>query len=121
MTNLLEETIDDIKRSGHKIEDIIFIGSEKSGYSCTWDEFRELADEEYTEGFGAQKVATDLIIVFSDGAGMWRHEYDGSERWMYSVPFKMPTEAKPIKCLFAQSVGWDDLDAIHKDLEEGGK
>jgi len=33
MMNLLEETIEDIKQSDHKIGDIIFIGSEKSGHS----------------------------------------------------------------------------------------
>lgn len=32
--NLLDETIKDVKDSGHSINDIIFIGSESSGYSC---------------------------------------------------------------------------------------
>lgn len=114
MMNLLQETIEDIKESGHAPEDIIFIGSETSGHACTWDEFTMLADKEYDAGFGAQKVADDLIIVFSDGVRMWRHEYDGSESWHYSRPFKMPNESKSIKNLFANGIGWESLADINK-------
>lgn len=113
--NLLNETIEDIAESGHKVEDIIFIGSEESGHSCTWDEFVLLADREYDDGFGAQEVADDLVIVFSDRSKMWRHEYDGSEYWAYSRPFNAPPEKKPIKSLFVPSerVGWMSLGGIN--------
>ena len=57
MTNLLQETIQDIEKSGHKVSDIKFIGSISSGYSCTWDEFLALADIEYDAGFGGQEIA----------------------------------------------------------------
>ena len=66
MDNLLKETKEAIKKSGHKIEDILFIGSEKSGHSCTWEEFEKLADVEYDGGYGASEVAQDLIIVFKE-------------------------------------------------------
>jgi len=105
--NLLEETIDDIKRSGHKIKDIIFIGSEDSGHSCTWKEYKKLANIEYNEGYGGAEIATDLIIVFSDGFKMERGEYDGSEWWRYSTPFKMPKKTFPITKLHDGI--WDDL------------
>jgi len=111
--NLLQETLEDIVRSGHKTEDIIFIGSEYSGHSCTWPEYEILANHDYDNGFGAQNVACDLIIVFADGSTMWRHDYDGSENWAYSSPFKMPTEVKPIKKLFVNDVGWQDLAEIN--------
>jgi hypothetical protein len=111
--NLLQETIEDIIRSGHKTEDIIFIGSESSGYSCTWREYEILANHDYDDGFGAQKVASDLIIVFADGAKMWRSEYDGSENWEYVSPFKMPDKTKQIKKLFVNGVGWEDLAKIN--------
>ena len=111
--SLLIETQDDIKQSGHTADDIVFIGSEKSGYSCTWHEFTSLANREYDSGFGPQKVATDLIVVFRDGSKMWRDEYDGSERWSYSEPFVMPKETTPIGCLFAKRVGWEDLSEIN--------
>lgn len=44
---------------------------------------------------------------------MWRHEYDGSENWEYSSPFKMPENVKPIESLFVRGVGWEDLAEIN--------
>ncbi len=114
--NLLNETIADIKESGHAIKDIVFIGSE-SGYKCSWKEFKILANKEYDDGYGAQKVATDLIILFSDGQNMTRREYDGSEWWEYSKPFKIPKEEKKIISLFARSIGWNDMEEINKDTK----
>lgn len=111
--NLLHETLKDIKDSGHTPEDIIFIGSEESGHTCTWEEFQVLANHDYDAGFGASEVATDLKIVFSDGTTMYRSEYDGSEWWEYSKPFVTPENKKPIKNLFANQVGWESLDEIH--------
>ncbi len=121
--NLLEETIIAINKSGHKPSDIIFIGSEESGYSCTWDEFKALANRKYDQSYGAQKVASDLIIVFSDKQKMWRNEYDGAEWWELSVPFKQPKQKKKIKHLFVDEineVGWVTLEELHKK-GEGGK
>ena len=116
--NLLEETIHDIERSGHNPNDIVFIGSPKSGHSCTWSEFESLADREYDDGFGAQQVASDLVILFSDGTNMWRHEYDGSEYWNYSSPITIPSELKPIRSLFVRGIGWEDLEEIHSEEDE---
>lgn len=96
MTNLLQETIQDIENSGHNVQDIVFIGSSYSGYSCTWNEFLLLADIEYNSGYGAQEVASDLTIVFRDGITMWRSEYDGSEWWEYVKPVESPKEQKKI-------------------------
>lgn len=106
LMNLLKETIENIKDSGHKIEDIIFIGSEDSGHCCTWDQFKELADIEYDNGYGGQEIARDLIIVFSDGSRMWRNEYDGSEWWEYLAPFKMPKNNEKIKTLCNDHFWW---------------
>ena len=113
--NLLQETIQAIAASGHTPDDIIFIGSEKSGHQCTWAEFHALADVEYEDGFGAAEVAQDLIIVFRDGHKMWRGEYDGSEWWEHSTPFKMPENALPIRRLIVTEdrVGWCDLDEMN--------
>lgn len=98
--NLLEETLEDIELSGHEVEDISFIGSEKTGHQCTWEEFKVLADHVYIDSYGATKVARDLVIVFSDGQKMWRGNFDGREWWEYSVPFKVPAVQKFIKNLF---------------------
>lgn len=97
--NLLKETLEDIKNSDHTVADIVFIGSEVTGHCCDWQEFEVLANTDYDCGFGAQKIARDLIIVFSDGQRMWRHEYDGSEQWHYSVPVKIPLVKKKITTL----------------------
>lgn len=111
--NLLKETLEDIKESGHTIEDIIYIGSECSGYCCDWAEYEVIANIEYDNGFGAQRIASDLIIVFSDGSKMWRHEYDGSEHWSYSKPFKMPTNKKKITTVCNGGM-WAALETMNK-------
>ena len=113
MTNLLQETIRAIENSGHTVQDIVFIGSVDSGYSCTWAEFVLLADIEYDSGYGAQEVAYDLVIVFRDGSTMWRNEYDGSEWWEYSIPLKIPKEQKQISKLTGDT--WASLATLHKD------
>lgn len=112
--NLLRETLNYIKLSNHEATDIIFIGSEQSGHSCTWEEFTDIGDINYDCGFGSQEIATDLIIVFSDGTKMWRDEYDGSERWEYSTLFKSPEDQKPIKCLVGTL--WKTLSEVNKHV-----
>lgn len=109
--NLLEETKADIKASGHKVADIVFIGSVDTGHECTWEQFRVMADREYDAGFGAQEVAKDLLIAFSDGSTMWRHEYDGSECWQYSAPFAKPSVSLPITNLIGGM--WEDLASLN--------
>lgn len=108
---LLEETKTAIKESGHAIKDIVFIGSEKTGHQCSWDQFKTLATVEYDSGYGSAEVATDLIIVFSDGSRMWRGEYDGAEWWEFSRPFKRPKEAHKINRLIGDC--WDTLEDLH--------
>ena len=115
MTNLLEETKEAISASGHTPADIVFIGSEKSGHQCTWEQFCALADVEYDSGYGGTEVATDLIVVFSDGQKMWRGEYDGSEWWEHSTPFKRPDKALPITSL----IGWRSLEDCNKNPKRG--
>lgn len=109
--NLLKETIRDIESSGHTIENIIFIGSEDSGHCCSWDEFMIIANVDYDSGFGMQYIASDLIIVFSDGSKMWRGEYDGAEEWVYSKPFVMPAIKKGMSSVIGD--GWQDLSEIN--------
>lgn len=119
--NFLAETKRAINLSGHVPSDIVFIGSVDSGHACTWDEFLLLADFDYDCGFGAQEVPCDLIIAFSDGSTMWRHEYDGSERWDYSVPFKMPEETLPIVRLYYEGSMWPTLEDVQKPGGKYGK
>lgn len=115
MRNLLKETKEVIEGSKHKAEDIVFIGSVVSGYSCTWEEFQVLADYKYDGGYGGQYVARDLVIIFSDGTHLERGEYDGSEWWEYRETLKIPKKQKKIKSLFC---GIDNDCCARSSLQE---
>lgn len=121
--NFLEETREAIESSGHSPKDIIFIGSEQTNHQCSWEEFKQLADQEYDNDFGGSEVAEDLIFVFSDGTKLWRGEYDGSEWWEYSAPFESPEDKprKEIKQLINHGGGWTTIEKMPehkgKDLE----
>ena len=95
---LLSETENAIFESGHSVEGIAFIGSE-DGHYCSWDEFKEMANVDYDGGYGAAEVATDLVILFSDGIYMKRGEYDGSEWWEFNPPMEKPEKTHKIKRL----------------------
>jgi hypothetical protein len=114
--NLLAETKDAIKNSGHTPDNIRFIGSRESGHCCTWAEFCNLADVEYNNDFGSQEVASDLIVVFDDGSSMWRREHAGAESWEFSVPFSMHEQLKPLSKLVVseEQVGWKTLAELNK-------
>jgi hypothetical protein len=113
--SFLAETRQAIAASGHKPEDIIYIGSTGDGvcYETSWDEFESLADFTYDSGFGGAEVATDLRIVFSDGADMHRGEYDGSGWWEFSYPFVRPEHTEPIRRL--RGGMWDTLAELQAD------
>jgi len=110
--NLLEETRNTLAVTNHTPDDIVFIGSETSGHQCTWGEFAVLADISYDPGYGSAKVATDLVIVFSDGSKLYRSEYDGSEWWKFSRPFAFPLRRLPIQTLVTSDIGWESLEEM---------
>lgn len=110
MANLLEETLKTIESHAYLPEDIVFIGSGDGEYGCTWEEFTQLANFDYDEGYGGQEIATDLIIVFSNGTYLQRGEYDGFEWWELVEPIKVPKTYKPIKGLSGR---WSTLEEIH--------
>lgn len=115
MTNLLKETLKNMEVYGLVPEDIVYIGTNPNHnpphYACSWEEFTKLADAEYSSELGSQQVASDLVIVFSDGTFMDRGEYDGSEWWEINLPMLLPEQTKPIKSLFSYS-GWEILKEI---------
>ena len=63
--NLLKETLEVLEYVGKKPEDIEWCGSPEYGW-FTWDEFVKIANIEYYEGAGAQKIAKDLVIIGKD-------------------------------------------------------
>lgn len=98
--NLLLETVSVLVSNNKTIADIEWIGSSDGAFAITWDEFVLIANQEYDSGYGAQEVATDLVVV---GVTWWieRHEYDGSEWWEFKeLPIKK-NEPKHLETLFA--------------------
>jgi hypothetical protein len=96
MTNFLKETTEDITNANLKTEDIVFIGCQRTGHSCTWGQFKVLANFHYDAGYGCNEIDLGLIIVFKNGAIMRRYEYDGSECWDVYQPFVMPSNLLPL-------------------------
>ena len=74
--NFLQETKKAILDSGHKLEEVMFIGSSNGEYRMSWDKFVTKANFEYDNGFGSSKIAVDLIIYFNDKTYIQRGEYD---------------------------------------------
>lgn len=114
--NLLDETLEAITESGHTPADILFIGSLDTGHRCTWQEFEVLANIEYEYSYGAQKVATDLVLAYCDGQRMQRGEFDGSEYWDYRRPYIDPTIVKKITSLFVSPprIGGQTIEQINE-------
>ena len=84
MINFRKETLDAIKDSNHKIEDVMFVGSYDGKYRMDINKFLEKSDFEYDDGYGSSEIATDLIVFFHDKTYLSRWEYDGSEGWEYN-------------------------------------
>lgn len=99
MVNLLEQTIAAVENAGKTPADIVFIGTLSPAESCSWEDFKLLADFEYDNGYGGAEISTGLIIVFSDGSRLFRGEYDGSEWWNFMPKFKKPRNTAPLKDL----------------------
>jgi len=83
--NFLQETLDIIESTDHTIDNVAFVGSAINEFRTDWKTFSKYADFEYDNGYGAQSILRDLVIVFNDGSWLERHEYDGSEWWEYKT------------------------------------
>lgn len=91
--NLLEETLDNLKRIGQGPEDVLWIIDKATQTKCSWERFAELAkDFNYDSGYGGANVNEDLIVLGEDWY-LERAEYDGSEWWKY-CHFVNPLEYK---------------------------
>ena len=117
---LYEETLRAINRNNKDIDDIIFIGSEITGHYLVgiWDTFSKISKFEYDSGFGSQKIASDLIIVFNDLSRLVRDDYDGAESWEFIRAFKMPKTLIPVDKLTTEGAMWDTLESINEEDEE---
>lgn len=111
--NLLQETINKLAEHGKSVSDVKWVGDEN--IHTTWENFANIANVNYYNGFGGQEVAVDLLIV-GDNWWMERHEYDGSEWWEFK---QLPT--KPQKPMTLNTViggSWNSLEEINSEEDE---
>lgn len=97
MPNLFEETEEMLIENGKAWDDVVFISNMKEGYFENYheveidvDTFIKVAKTiEYDDGFGGNEISLNLKIV---GKNWWleRHEYDGSENWVYKEKPQRP-------------------------------
>nr|DAE98628.1 MAG TPA: hypothetical protein [Caudoviricetes sp.] len=65
MINLWEETIEFLEEKGKTFDDVLYIQGED--FKVTKENFESVAKKtDYDSGFGAQHVATDLVLVGDD-------------------------------------------------------
>lgn len=83
MINLLDETLEKLDELGIKEEEILYV-AEIEAKQCkfmTWEMFKYKAcPKNYDEGLGVAEV-NEGIYIYSVNYILYRHEYDGSERW----------------------------------------
>lgn len=81
--NLFKETDEALEEQGYDWSDVRWVGSPDIKFP-TVSEFMKVAKAtEYDEGYGAQEIPFDLIVMLKDGTWFERAEYDGSEWWAY--------------------------------------
>lgn len=113
--NFLEETKRKLTYHGLDPSSVRWVGSSDGEYVCTWQAFTRISDFEYHNGYGAQEVARDLVIV-GDDYWLERREYDGAECWeLKRMPVLSPTRVG----LSVVGIGaWDSVADLHNREEE---
>jgi len=79
------ETMEAISSANKTPQDVQYIG-DLNGHGGSYDSFMDVADLEYSCGYGSQEINPDLLVLFTDGSYLYRAEYDGSEWWDLIVP-----------------------------------
>ena len=106
--NLLNETIEKLKEHNLTPKDVRWVGSKS--VKTSWDNFAQVSNVQYDNGYGAPEVATNLVIV---GKDWWleRHEYDGAEGWDFKEQPEEPAKEEYI----GRFVGgiWDTLEELN--------
>lgn len=120
--NLKIETLKVLELNKKSVDDIRWIGTKYE--TINTEKFWQLADTEYNSGYGAQEVASDLIIV-GDNWWLERDSYDGAEGWAYkSMPALPKRKMISIDCLTVKQynklhdrrkVGWCILAELNED------
>lgn len=112
MMNLKEETLAILDAHGKGAKDVRWVGGDD--FAIPIDTFWRLADQEYDDGYGAQEVAADLIVV-GDDFWLERYEYDGAERWDYKAMPQKPDRHEDVATIIGRDVDqyWASLARIN--------
>jgi hypothetical protein len=124
MINLLEETIEYLKRHNKTLKDVLFCGGNE--YKFSVKKFKKLANIKYDNSYGTQIIARDLKVY---GEDWWleRHEYNGAEWWEYkSFNNELPTKDKTPKALIGPkrklgTLGYLDMEQIDHEYTQKTK
>lgn len=90
MKNFKQETLDALAENGKVTGDIKFVNTREG--SITWEQFVELSDFQYDDGYGGAEIAQSMKVV-GDNWWLERGEYDGSEWWEFKT---LPVQLQPI-------------------------
>ena len=98
MTNLLQETLQELADNRKSANDVAFVrfGNDE-GFYCSWEQFAEATQKfEFNSVYGGAEVDRNLKIV-GDDWWLERGEYDGSEWWEFkTLPTKPGTHRVPV-------------------------
>ena len=114
MTNLWNETLSVLETNRKTISDILWVGSEDGKYFIPLTELQTVLNIDYDSGYGAQEIASDLVIV---GIDWWleRHEYDGAELWHFKcIPV---LSQKPEQIIRVGTGMWDSIEELRQQGE----
>ena len=82
--NLYKETIREIEKSKHTVEDVAAIVDDQKQERADIYKFLEQAKTvDYDDGYGCAEINESLRVIFKDGSYLERREYDGAEWWEY--------------------------------------
>ena len=107
--NLLHETMEALYDFGKTIDEVQWIGSEN--ITIPVENFLEVANDYYDDGYGAAMVAYDLVIV-GDGWWLERYEYDGAEGWVFKTAPKKPSIERKVDRVISEYWGGSLEDII---------
>lgn len=113
--NFLDETLEILKENNKTPEDVRWCGSKEWGY-FSFNDFHKIANFQYSNGFGGQEIAKDLMIVGEDWY-LERGEYDGSEWWEFKQGLSIPKKEN-IPTTLCNGDSWATLVEMNRD---GGK
>lgn len=115
--NLWKETLGVLKAHKKTWEDVRWVGTYE--YKISKDNFELLAKKtNYDSGYGAQEVASDLLVVGADWY-LRREEYDGAENWDFISMVEEPSETRLVERL--TSLGWETLSELNDDKVRGSE